>query len=285
MDLAIYYDYRLKDIGSETLKDMEPVIDFLKPQFKVIGYYEIEDWLKTHGEGDLLVFFQDVIPYTAFNAEYTQLFDKSNNLYQFIKRGGNALWLGYVPFFYRIRCGNFDIDINKIEERYRKFIKSIRLSENEICYRDIVSNAYIMPNLEVKPISTPTKYLGFIDISNVCYSKQIMNAEKTLMTKFIETSFQNRVKNIFDRTYRPHKFSHSVVPLNTVDLSKPFCKGRHYGAWIGMIGKGHFIRLLDYAPHITKEDILSAVTIAVKITELSLTEKYTSQFNNQDSRL
>jgi len=269
MELAIYYDYKLKEIGSETLKNMEPIIDLLKPKFKVVGYHEVGEWLKTHGKGDLLIFFQDVIPYTAFNAEYVDLFGKLNNLYQYIKRGGNILWLGYVPFFYRIRCGDFNIDINQAEEHHKQFIKLIRLSENEICYRDIVSNVYIMPSLKLRPIEIPTKYLGFIDISDVCYNDQTMNAEETAIAKFIEISSQGKIKNIFNKAYRPHKFSRPVVPLNTVDLFQSFCVGRYYGSWIGMIGEGYFIRLLDYAPHITKEDVLSAITLAVKITEMS----------------
>jgi len=265
MELTIYYDYRLKDIGSETLKDMKPIIDLLKPKFKVIGYHEVGEWLKTHGKGDLLIFFQDVIPYTAFDAEYVDLFGKFNNLYQYIKRGGNVLWLGYVPFFYRVRCGNFNIDVSQAEERHRQFIKVVRLSENEVCYRDIVSNIYITPSLKLRPIEIPTKYLGFIDISDVCYSNQVINTKETTIAKFMESE----IKNIFNKTYRPHKFSRPVIPLNTVDLSETFCVGRYYGSWIGMIGEGYFIRLLDYAPHITKEDVLSAVTIAEKITELS----------------
>jgi len=269
MELAIYYDYKLKDIGSETLKDMEPIIDLLKPKFKVIGYHEVGEWLKTHGKGDLLVFFQDVIPYTAFDAEYVDLFSKFNNLYQYIKRGGNVLWLGYVPFFYRIRCGDFNIDISQAEERHRQSIKTVKLSENEACYRDIVSNVYITPSLKLRPIEIPTKYLGFIDISDVCYSNQVIDAKETAIAKFIEISSQSEIKNIFNKTYRPHKFSRPVIPLNTVDLFQSFCVGRYHGSWIGMIGEGYFIRLLDYAPHVTKEDVLSAVKIAEKITELS----------------
>jgi len=269
MESAIYYDYKLKGIGSETLKDIEPILSSLKTQFKVVDYYEIGDWLKTHGKGDLLIFFQDVIPYTAFNAEYTELFSKSNNIYQFINRGGNILWLGHVPFFYRVRCGNFDIDISKVEERYKKFIKLVRLSENETCYRDIVSNVYITPSLEIKPIPIPTKYLGLIDISSVCYNEQVMDAEETLTAKLIKISPQDQVKDIFSKTYRPHKPSRLIIPLNIINLSEPFCKGKYYGSWIGMIGKGHFIRLLDYAPYITREDVLSAISIAIKITTLT----------------
>ena len=269
MDFAIYYDYKLKEIGSETLKDMEPVIDLLKPKFKVIGYHEVGEWLKTHGKGDLLVFLQDVIPYTSFDAEYEELFGKFNNLYQFINSGGNVLWLGYVPFFYRVRCGNFNIDINEAEEPHKQFIKMIRLSENEVCYRDIVSNVYITPSLKLRPITIPTKYLGFIDISDVCYDKQVTEAKETVIAKFIKISLQGQIKNIFNKTYRPHKLSKHMVPLNTADLSKTFCIGRHYGSWIGVIGEGYFIRLLDYAPHITKDDVISAVTVAMKITELS----------------
>ncbi|MBB5253737.1 hypothetical protein HNQ62_001507 [Sulfurisphaera ohwakuensis] len=82
-----------------------------------LNYFSIEQWLLNHGKGDVIVFLQDVLPYTAFNASYIDLFNLNNNLGNFLLKGGIVIWLSDVPFFYRLRCDK-NADIDKVKNEF-----------------------------------------------------------------------------------------------------------------------------------------------------------------------
>ncbi len=101
MEIGIYYDYRLKDVGMEFLKEVDnkiqSVLEEIKSNVKILGYREVGNWLEEHGRKDLLLFFQDVMPYSAFNADFENLFSEDNRLYGFLKRGGVVIGLEILP--------------------------------------------------------------------------------------------------------------------------------------------------------------------------------------------
>jgi len=288
VEIGIYYDYRLKDVGLESLKavdnKIQSVLEEVKSRVKILGYHDVGNWLKEHGRKDLLLFFQDVMPYSAFNAEIGNLSSENNRLYDFLKRGGTVIWLGDVPFFYRIRCEKMKVDENSVKEKIgllgSSFIKEKigfkKITEEEVCYRDIISNAYIPINIlnpslslpNILPIPIPTKYLGFLDISQVCYSNTLLNTNETVFGKLVELSSLGKIKGIFEKSHRPHKIIRNIIPLNRITLNEQFCKGEYSGSWLTQIGEGYFVRLFDYGSEISEENIKDSIKLGIKIAEL-----------------
>ncbi|MFP3491898.1 MAG: hypothetical protein RXN86_03890 [Vulcanisaeta sp.] len=288
MEIGIYYDYRRKDVGMESLKavddKIQSVLEEVKSSVKILGYHEVGNWLEEHGRKDLLLFFQDVMPYSAFNAEFANLFSKKSRLYGFLKRGGTVIWLGDVPFFYRIRCEKMKVDENSVRNKIgllnSNFIKEKigfkKITEDEVCYRDIISNAYIpidilnpsilFPSILTIPI--PTKYLGFLDISQVCYTNTLLNTNETVFGKLIELSSLGQIKGMFEKSHRPHKIIRNIVPLNHITLNEQFCKGEYSGSWIAEVEEGYFVRLFDYGSEISEENIKDSIKLGIKIAEL-----------------
>jgi len=288
MEIGIYYDYRLKDIGMEFLKSVDnkiqSVLEEVKSNTKILGYHEVGNWLEGHGRKDLLLFFQDVIPYSAFNTEFENLFSKDNRLYSFLEEGGTVIWMGGVPFFHRIKCEKMMVNEKGIMEKISllesNFVKEklslMKITEEEVCYRDIISTAYVPMsffNLIITlpvlyGIHIPTKYLGFLDISQVCYANNLLNTSETLFGKLLELSTFGQIKGVFEKSYRPQKITRNMIPLNRITLDEEFCEGDYSGSWMAEVGEGYFVRLFDYASEITEENIKDAIRLGMKLVEL-----------------
>jgi len=289
MEIGIYYDYELKDIGMEFLKKadnkIQNVLEEVKSSTRILGYHEIGNWLEEHGRKDLLFFFQDVIPYSAFNTEFENLFSKDNRLQGFLKRGGTVVWLGDVPFFHRIRCEKMKVNENIVRDTIgalkSNFMKEklslMKITEEEVCFRDIISTAYTPINLFFNPIipfpvlfniPIPTKYLGFLDITQVCYADNLLNASETLFGKLMELSLFGQMKGMFERSHRPHKITRNMIPLNRITINEQFCEGDYTGSWMAEVEEGYFVRLLDYSSEITEENIKDSIKLGIKLVEL-----------------
>lgn len=283
MDIAVYYDQGLKETGMEFLQksdaEIRAVID--ESGVEVLGYEKVGDWLNKRGKGAVLVFLQDVMPYTAFDADMDNLFTTVNRLGGFLKRGGVVVWIGDVPFFYRVRCVPSDVDVGEVKARAERFLTSTFLREKlkpvsrdgQICYRDIIGNNYIPAYIageEVlapypRPIPLPTRYLGVVDISSVCYLDAPVRAEETPFAKMIKKEFPDVD---FGRSLRPHK-STRVTAINLVQLNTPFCRGDYSGMWIAKVGEGYFIRLFDYG-NLSKKEIRFAIEFGRYFAQLQL---------------
>ena len=288
MEIGIYYDYRLKDVGMEFLKGVDNkiqnVLEEVKSSVKILGYHEVGNWLEEHGRKDLLLFFQDVMPYSAFNAEFENLFSEDNRLYGFLKRGGTVIWLGNVPFFYRIRCERMKVDENSVRDKIgllnssfvKKKLNFTKITEEEVCYRDIISTAYIPINIFnpsialpiISAIPIPTKYLGFMDISQVCYTDTLLNTSETVFGKLMELSSFGQIKGMFVKSHRPHKIIRGMIPLNRITINEQFCEGEYSGSWMAEVEEGYFVRLFDHSFEISEENIKDSIKLGMKIVEL-----------------
>ena len=288
MEIGIYYDYRLKDVGMEFLKGVDNkiqnVLEEVKSSVKILGYHEVGNWLEEHGRKDLLLFFQDVMPYSAFNAEFENLFSEDNRLYGFLKRGGTVIWLGNVPFFYRVRCERMKVDENSVRDKIgllnssfvKKKLNFTKITEEEVCYRDIISTAYIPINIFnpsialpiISDIHIPTKYLGFLDISQVCYTDTLLNTSETVFGKLMELSSFGQIKGMFVKSHRPHKIIRGMIPLNRITINEQFCEGEYSGSWMVEVEEGYFVRLFDHSFEISEESIKDSIKLGMKIVEL-----------------
>ena len=288
MEIGIYYDYRLKDVGMEFLRGVDSriqsVLEEVKSSVKILGYHEVGNWLEEHGRKDLLLFFQDVMPYSAFNAEFENLFSEDNRLYGFLKRGGTVIWLGNTPFFYRIRCERMKVDEESVRDKIgllsssfvKKKLNFTKITEEEVCYRDIISTAYIPINIFnpsialpiISAIPIPTKYLGFLDISQVCYTDTLLNTNETILGKLMELSSFGQIKGVFVKSHRPHKIIRGMIPLNRITINEQFCKGEYSGSWITEVEEGYFVRLFDHSFEISEESIKDSIKLGIRIVEL-----------------
>jgi len=288
VEIGIYYDYRLKDVGMEFLRGVDSriqsVLEEVKSSVKILGYHEVGNWLEEHGRKDLLLFFQDVMPYSAFNAEFENLFSEDNRLYGFLKRGGTVIWLGNTPFFYRIRCERMKVDEESVRDKIgllnssfvKKKLNFTKITEEEVCYRDIISTAYIPINIFnpsialpiISAIPIPTKYLGFLDISQVCYTDTLLNTNETILGKLMELSSFGQIKGVFVKSHRPHKIIRGMIPLNRITINEQFCKGEYSGSWITEVGEGYFVRLFDHSFEISEESIKDSIKLGIRIVEL-----------------
>jgi len=288
VEIGIYYDYRLKDVGMEFLRGVDSriqsVLEEVKSSVKILGYHEVGNWLEEHGRKDLLLFFQDVMPYSAFNAEFENLFSEDNRLYGFLKRGGTVIWLGNTPFFYRIRCERMKVDEESVRDKIgllnssfvKKKLNFTKITEEEVCYRDIISTAYIPINIFnpsialpiISAIPIPTKYLGFLDISKVCYTDTLLNTSETILGKLMELSSFGQIKGVFVKSHRPHKIIRGMIPLNRITINEQFCKGEYSGSWITEVGEGYFVRLFDHSFEISEESIKDSIKLGIRIVEL-----------------
>jgi len=288
VEIGIYYDYRLKDVGMEFLRGVDSriqsVLEEVKSSVKILGYHEVGNWLEEHGRKDLLLFFQDVMPYSAFNAEFENLFSEDNRLYSFLKRGGTVIWLGNTPFFYRIRCERMKVDEESVRDKIgllnssfvKKKLNFTKITEEEVCYRDIISTAYIPINIFnpsialpiISAIPIPTKYLGFLDISKVCYTDTLLNTSETILGKLMELSSFGQIKGVFVKSHRPHKIIRGMIPLNRITINEQFCKGEYSGSWITEVGEGYFVRLFDHSFEISEESIKDSIKLGIRIVEL-----------------
>jgi hypothetical protein len=288
VEIGIYYDHRLKDVGMEFLKEVDnriqSVLEEVKSSVKILGYHEVGNWIEEHGRKDLLLFLQDVMPYSAFNAEFENLFSEDNRLYGFLKRGGTVIWLGNTPFFYRVRCERMKVDENSVRDKIgllnssfvKKKLNFTNITEEEVCYRDIISTAYIPINIFnpsialpiISAIPIPTKYLGFLDISQVCYTDTLLNTSETVFGKLMELSSFGQIKGVFVKSHRPHKIIRGMIPLNRITINEQFCEGEYSGSWMAEVEEGYFIRLFDHSFEISEESIKDSIKLGMKIVEL-----------------
>ena len=267
MEIAVYYDEKLESIGMEFLKREEVRKVLEEVPYTRLDYSSVDKWLSSHGRGDVVIFLQDVLPYTAFNASYLELFGTGNILGDFLNRGGTVVWLGDVPFFYRLRCVQ-GADKNLVKDRFEVGLKSVypkefyldkfNITEVEgygLCFRDIIFNLHLDDSYSPRHISMFTKYLGFFDLSKVCYLDREVSAEATFTGKLLGYNP--------GRTLRPVKLTHEYEPLSVTRLVTPSCSGTYAGSWVRRVGKGYFVRLLDFPPN--SEEIRDAVGIGGKI--------------------
>ena len=267
MVTAVYYDEKLEDVGMEFLRKGE--VKKALGETEKLDYLTVGQWLLSHGKGDVLVFLQDVLPYTAFNSSYIDFFSLNNNLGKFLSNGGTVVWVGDVPFFYRLRCEQ--VNKAEVEEKFKEglkfvtpkefFLSKFKIREVEgygVCFRDIISNWHFDEGHNLRFISLFTKYLGFFDISKVCYLDREVNVEPTLTGELL--NYRSR------KSFRPVKLSVEYTPLNVTNLLTPSCSGKYTGSWIRKVGKGYFVRLLDYSP--SAEEIKDAIKVGERIASV-----------------
>lgn len=228
MKIGLYYDNRLERVGMEflyeynigskkieTIKIVKEYLSRAKDTITISGeeyktellnYDSIKDFLEKGKEekGNVLVFLQDVIPYSAFNSSYSDLFSLNSRLGQFLSAGNVVVWLGDVPFFYRYYCVDADIDKDtfmRIFEERNKYsidfnfnkahLHPTKLEDGTLCYRDIIYTAYFIFKPQEKDIETRyiwfnTRYLGFFDLSDVCYLEEEKSGELTILGKLLD---------------------------------------------------------------------------------------------------
>ncbi|BFH74655.1 hypothetical protein SJAV_25990 [Sulfurisphaera javensis] len=213
----VYYDYDIESTQMEFLHLSKDVIkSFIqKKNFQVLDYNTVTKAIEKPG---ILIMLQDVMPYSLFNVEYDTLSSLNNNLARFIKEGGIFVWLGDVPFFYRVRCYESDEEPIELENLFKEknrwlphfdfFSTHLKPSRKGklICYRDIISTIYIEKNMEVKYLPYSVNYLKFFNIGNICYLNEKKESELTLLGKALN---YNDTK-----THRPLKATTSVNSSN-----------------------------------------------------------------------
>ncbi|BCS93292.1 hypothetical protein [Metallosphaera javensis (ex Sakai et al. 2022)] len=270
--VGIYYDPRLERAGMEFLYGVkEDIKSFLNsPQvegltFTQLDYDTVQNFVKTLG---ILIMLQDVIPYTLFDAEYIDLFSLSNNLGRFLNAGGILLWMGDVPFFYRLRCyekGKLPSDpLSQFREK-NKWMSNLKFMEEHLhftevdertCFRDIIGTSYITPSMDSRYMPFRTEYLKFLDLSGICYSEREVDSNPTIVGKLLGYSYS--------KAMRPVKASHNLIPLSTTKLDFTTCRGTYYPSWIREVGKGYFVRVLDH-PSPGIEEVRGAVDLVMKL--------------------
>ncbi|BCU69761.1 hypothetical protein [Stygiolobus caldivivus] len=267
MGIAVYYDEKLEGVGMEFLEKGEVRKAFTGTR---LDYSTVGQWLSEHGKGDVIVFLQDVLPYTAFNSPYSDLFSLDNNLGKFVSRGGTVVWLGDVPFFYRVRCDK-GVDKQKVEQKFKEGLKFVLKGEfflNKfhatevdgygVCFRDIISNWHFDEYYSLRFISLSTRYLRFFDISKVCYLEKKVEVRGTLLSLLL--GYKSNV------SLRPVKLDSEYMPLNVTKLLTPSCSGRYAGSWVRQIGEGYFVRLYDYTP--TAGEVTDAIRIGEEVARV-----------------
>lgn len=152
------------------------------------------------------------------------------------------------------------------------FLSKFKIKEVEgygVCFRDIISNWHFDEGHNLRFISLFTKYLGFFDISKVCYLDREISVEPTLTGGLL--NYKSR------RSFRPVKLNIEYTPLNVTSLLTPSCSGKYIDSWVRKVGEGYFVRLLDYSP--TAEEIKDAISIGEKIASVvtELTEEISQQ--------
>lgn len=86
--------------------------------YDVVDYFTVSKFLEQAGKGDVLVFAQDVVPYTIYDVTP---FNSDSKLGSFIKKGGIVVWVGDIPFSYRLHC--FSKEYKEKIERVKEVLK------------------------------------------------------------------------------------------------------------------------------------------------------------------
>jgi hypothetical protein len=244
MRKAIYFDNRL---GISSFLNNDVLIE--KPvDYEVLDYYTISKWLEQSDKDDILIFAQDIIPYTAY--EITP-FNNDSKLLNFIRRGGIVTWIGDVPFFYRLHCFSkeYKEKIERVKDLLKKQVAFTPTPEfylqkfgpydkgDQICVLDIIGGFYVDVDREnVNWISLDYEHLGFFKLNEVCYLYSPSTVNKTLLGKLLQYES--------NASLRPIKYTTKILPLSLTTLSG-VCKGKYAGSWIAQIREGYFIRLYD----------------------------------------
>ena len=259
---AIYYDKKL-DISSL----LDDRVYKAKPEdYQVLDYDSISSWLDGVKPGDILVFAQDVVPFTAYDIRPESTESK---LLNFLRNGGIVVWLGDAPFMYRVRC--FDSGYyTKVWNARWMFKKYVAFSPSadvyvtkfgpyergdRVCMLDIIGGFYT--DLEkVTWISHDYKHLNFFKLNYVCFLNQPAYTVLTLTGKLF--GYNGTV------TLRPTRVTTRIFPLNTLRL-EGICEGKYAGSWIADVGEGYFVRLYDVKDEIDTNKVFE---IAERISNL-----------------
>ncbi|QGA68538.1 hypothetical protein [Sulfolobus sp. E11-6] len=254
---VVYYDRTVSPSFLDT-----KVILSKPPDYDVVNYFTISEWLEVAGKGDILVFAHDIIPYTVY--EITP-YSTDSKLLRFLQRGGIVVWLGDVPFFYRLHCydSSQEKEIEETKELLKKNVSYTLMPEfylkkygpykrdEQLCTLDIIGGFYADLN-NVSWIGLDFKHLNFYKLNDVCYLNTPARITPTIIGKLL--GYQSR------ETIRPVKLTTKIFPLTMTELDG-ICQGKYAGSWMAQIGEGVFVRLYDH-----REDIVNVSNI-FKIAE------------------
>lgn len=244
---AIYFDKRY---GLTSFLDNR-IYEDRPSDYEVVDYYSISKWLEESGKGDIIVFAQDIIPYTAYNITP---YSTDSKLLRFLHRGGIVVWVGDAPFFYRLHCFDKSVkgELEKTKEKLKKSVAFTPLPDfyldkfgpyergDNVCIMDIIGGFYADIN-EVTWLSLDYRHLNFYKLSEVCYLSSERYVTTTLIGKLLD--YRSSV------TVRPTKLTTRLYPLTLTTL-EGVCKGKYAGSWIASVDSGFFVRLYD-----NKDDI------------------------------
>ncbi|NON61145.1 hypothetical protein [Acidianus sp. RZ1] len=162
-----------------------------------------------------------------------------------MNRGGHVIWLGDVPFFYRVKCVKENVkdkileNVKSLPEFFKnKFSEIIVDNEYGTCFRDTVYYYHIGDDFSIRFIGYYTNYLEFLDLGSICYLTDKIDAEVSITGKLLEYDDKFMLRPV---KLKGFKYTH----LTYAKLQVPTCKGEYAGAWIREVGKGYFIRLYD----------------------------------------
>ena len=258
---AIYFDNRY---GISSFLD-DRIYKGKPPDYEVVDYYSISKWLDEAGKGDVLVFGQDIVPYTAY--EITP-FSQDSKLLRFLQRGGTVVWVGDAPFFYRLHCYDKEMkeELEKTKESLKRSVSFTPMPNfylekfgphekgDKLCTLDIIGGFYA--DSQVTWIGLEYKHLGFYKLNDVCYLGGKRNVNVTLIGKMLGYNSLT--------TIRPTKRTTRLYPLTLTTL-EGICKGVYAGSWIAEVGGGIFVRLYDDTEEIDVEKVFE---IGEKVSSL-----------------
>lgn len=218
--------------------------------YDVIGYYEVGDFIKGGGKGDVLVFGTDVIPYTAYPLSYSDFINGvMSDLYYFLYRGGTVIWDGELPFMYRVKCedglGSDFIDRlydGLLEETSTSFLTtyfSTTKHGNTLCYTDMIHDVYLTPG-RAYHLPIAYKHLGHIPLSSSLHLELPVSVRVTIVGKLLGLTCLPTLVSLRKRT--------PFISLREFDLDD--FRAKRYGrkqmaSWLLPIGEGSFIYLYD----------------------------------------
>ena len=225
--------------------------------YEVLDYFTIADWLDKAGRGDLLVFAQDVVPYTAYDVT---IYSHDSKLLRFLQRGGTVVWVGEAPFYYRLHCYNREMR-DKIYEAREALRRSVSYTPmpsfylqkfgpyergDKVCVFDIIGGFYIDLG-DVRWIGYDYKHLTFYKLKDVCDLREPVQTETTFTGMVL--GYDSKL------TVRPTKHTTRIYPLTVTRLSGIGCSGRYAGSWFAEVSGGVFVRLYDVVSEINAEKV------------------------------
>ena len=256
MRKAVYYD---RKYGVSVLID-DRLYKETPKDYEVLDYFSIADWLDKAGRGDLLVFAQDVVPYTAYDVA---LYSYDSKLLRFLQRGGTVVWVGEAPFYYRLHCFEREMKdkLNKAKEALRRSVSYTPVPEfylqkfgpyergDKVCIFDIIIWYYVdlVDPVDVRWIGYDYKHLTFYKLRDVCDLREPVQTETTFTGMVL--GYDSKL------TVRPTKHTTRIYPLTVTRLSGIGCSGRYAGSWFAEVSGGVFVRLYDVVSEINAEKV------------------------------